>query len=98
MNKEKYQVQVGMQLWLEKTGIQIFIIITLHICGDDPEQNAETIHASNPEHLFVFKALCGDDLEQNAGKIHKSNPEHLLVFKASFGDNPKIQSWTPPCF
>ena len=57
-------------------------------CRDDPEQNAETIDASNPEHLFVFMALRGDNLEQNAGTIHVSNPQHLLVFKAPCGDNP----------
>ena len=27
----------------------------------DPEQNAGTIHESNPEHLLVLKAPCGDD-------------------------------------
>ena len=31
--------------------------------GDDPEQNAGTILASNPEHLPVFKALCRDNPE-----------------------------------
>ena len=29
--------------------------------GADPEQNAGTIHESNPEHLLVFKAPRGDD-------------------------------------
>ena len=41
--------------------------------GDDPEQNARTIYASNPEHLLVFKAPRGDDLEHNAGTIQTSN-------------------------
>ena len=34
------------------------------LCGDDPEQNAGTIHMSNPECLFVFKAPRGDDPSQ----------------------------------
>ena len=42
--------------------------------GDNPEQNAGTICASNLEHLPVFKALCGEDPEKNAfaweGNIH----------------------------
>ena len=64
----------------------------------DPEQNAVTIHESNPEHLIIFKALCGDTPEQNAGKIHESNLEHLLVFKAPCKDDPGVQAGTPPCF
>ena len=59
------------------------------LCGDDPEQNAGTIHASNSEHLPVFKAPRGDDPEHIAGTIHVSNPEHLLVFKVLRGDNPR---------
>ena len=43
--------------------------------GDNPEQNAEMIHAFNLEHLLVFKALCGDIPEQNA-----SNQEHFTVY------------------
>ena len=38
--------------------------------GDNPEQNAVTIHASNPEHLPYFKAPHGKNLEQNAGMIY----------------------------
>ena len=59
------------------------------LCVDDPEQNAGTIHASNPEHLTVFKAPRRDNLEHNGGTIHATNPEHLLVFKALCGDNPE---------
>ena len=46
---------------------------------DNPKQNAETINASNPEHLLVFKDPRGDNLDQNAGTIHASNLEHRLV-------------------
>ena len=52
------------------------------VYGDDPEQNAGTIHASNPEHLPVCKAPHEEDPEKNAETIHTSNTEHLLVFKA----------------
>ena len=55
-------------------------------CGDNPKQNAGTIHAFHPEHLPVLKAPCGDDPERNAGTIHGSIPEHLLVFKALRGE------------
>ena len=51
------------------------------VCGDDPKQNAGTIHVSNQEDLPVFKTPCGEDPEKNAGTIHVSNLEHLLVFK-----------------
>ena len=53
-----------------------------------------TIHASNPEHLPVLKALCGEDLEQNAGMIHMMDLEHLLVFKAPNRDNPEQSAET----
>ena len=43
----------------------------------DLEQNAETIHESNPEKLLVLRL--------HPGTIHESNPEHLLVFKAPRG-------------
>ena len=46
------------------------------LCGDDTEQNAGTIHASNPEHLPDFKAPtrgqsgteCGNDPRVQSGK------------------------------
>ena len=51
------------------------------LCKDDSEQNAGPIHASNPEHLHVFKGPRGDNPEQNAGTIYASYLEHLLVLK-----------------
>ena len=39
-----------------------YILVFRAICGDNPEQNAGTIHALIPEHLLVFKALRGDPL------------------------------------
>ena len=39
------------------------------LCRNDPEQNAGTIHPSNPEHLPVLKAPRGDDPEQNTSLI-----------------------------
>ena len=39
------------------------------LCGDDQEQNAGMIQASNPENLPVFKAPGGDNPEQNAETI-----------------------------
>ena len=61
----------------------------LPLCVDDPKQNAGTIHASNPEHLPVFKAPRRDNLERNGGTIHATNPEHLLLFKALCRDDPE---------
>ena len=59
------------------------------LCGDDPEHNAGTIHASNLEYLPVLKATRGHDPEQKAGTIHASNQDHLLIFKALCGNDPK---------
>ena len=67
------------------------------LCGDNPEQNAGTIHESNPEDLHVFKAPSGDNPKQNAGTIHASNPEHLLFFKATCGDDPEENSGNWSC-
>ena len=67
----------------------------------NPEQNARTIHKSNPEHLLVFKAPRGADpqvqsgtpflFRLHAGTNHESNPEPLIVFKAP----PRGQSTSP---
>ena len=61
---------------------------------DDLDQNAGTIHMSNPEHLLVFKAPCGDNPKETTGKIFGSNPEQVLVFKAPHGDNSEQNAGT----
>ena len=55
--------------------------------GNDPEQNAGTIQASNLEHHTFLKAPRRDNPGQNAETINASNPEHLLVFKALRGSD-----------
>ena len=64
--------------------------------GDNPEQTAGTIHASNPENIPVLKVLLGDDLKRNAGTIHASNPEHLTVFMALRWDNSEQNAGNDP--
>ena len=66
------------------------------------EQNAGTIHESNPEHLHTG-TIHESNLEHllvflrlHAGTINKSNPEKLLVFKAPCGGDPRVQYGTPP--
>ena len=49
-------------VWLDLEHLPVFKAL----CGDNPEQNAGTIHASNQEQLPVFKAPHRDDPEQNA--------------------------------
>ena len=66
------------KIWLQFKSLTGFKAL----CRDNPEQNAKTIHVSNPEHLPICKAPHGDNLEQNAETVHASNLEHLLVFKA----------------
>ena len=46
-------------------------------CGDNPEQTAGAICASNTKHLLVFRAPRRDKLEHNA--LNALNPEHLLI-------------------
>ena len=42
------------------------------LCGDNLEQDAGTMDASNLKQLPVFKASRRDDLEQNAGMVYAS--------------------------
>ena len=38
------------------------------LCGDNPEQSAGTVHATNPEHLPVFKAPRGTIRNRTRGR------------------------------
>ena len=37
---------------------------------EDLERKVEIMHASNLEHIPIFKVLRGDDPEQNTGENH----------------------------
>ena len=54
---QKYWISLNKTFGSNSYHLPDFIALS----GDDPEQNAGTIHASIPEHVPVFKAPRGND-------------------------------------